>query len=73
MTAYSLTGTLKDNEGKTVIVGEFTSNPNRNARNVEFYATNGFTGELTLTRTHFDGNQSVEKLVVGGVHQLENA
>ncbi|MDD1013880.1 hypothetical protein [Pseudomonas rubra] len=68
MTTYSLTGTITDSEGKSVEVGEFTSNANRNARNVEFYTSNGFTGvlTLTLTLTHFDGSKSVEAITLTG-------
>lgn len=66
MTTYKLTGTIRDSEGQTVEVGEFTSNANRNARNVEFYTSNGFTGVLTLTLTHFGGSKSVETITLTG-------
>lgn len=62
MTTFNLTGTIYDSEGIEVHVSEFTSYADRNARSVTFYTSNGFTGELTLERTFFDGKTRRETI-----------
>tara|TARA_R110000744_G_C19371770_1_gene563269 strand:+ start:89232 stop:89426 length:195 start_codon:yes stop_codon:yes gene_type:complete len=62
MSSYSLNGTLKDSDGNDVNVGEFAFKREYITGAIEFYTTQGFKGELTLTIEYDDGRKHTHQI-----------
>ncbi|WP_440057873.1 hypothetical protein [Pseudomonas fragariae (ex Marin et al. 2024)] len=64
MTAYTLTGSVVDDEGVSTIIDEFTTSAARVDQWINFYTSNDFTGALILTVKGLDGIRSKQRIVL---------
>lgn len=60
--SYALIGTLKDTDGNKVNVNVFAFEREHIKTSIDFYTTQGFTGELTLTTESDNGDKHTQKI-----------